>query len=298
MSKQDLGSIIGSGRISEVEQIVKKMTTEELILHANTFNNGGYTLIHRACGSLLQNDALKIADLFIPHMTKETILSKVTVDIGTFLDVAVKRSYYKIFSSIPPKMLVTLLKDGHKNESEIYQHDLLNPVLIDRLYNAIHTFDVEISLHPEIADNYFRKGNILYAIGKKEKAIKSYNNAIELDSNYIEKVVFNMKDLLAYSNNKDQIALQFLNNITHPNLDLPIPNIKELIKIKNTQFIEKIGQLKQQSIEITKSLFTVEKDYHVFLQELEGIAFSGEHIENVVNLLGTENIINVHNDSI
>lgn len=81
-------------------------------------------------------------------------------------------------------------------------------------------------------------------------------------------------------------------------INLPILNTKELIEIKNTEFIQKIGQLKRQSVEITKSLFTVEKDYHVFLQELEGIAFSGEHIENVVNLLGTENIINVHNDSI
>jgi tetratricopeptide (TPR) repeat protein len=272
---------------SQNAHLAELIINKNPIFAAKIVDDLGFTGLHHICCCLNPTDALKIANLLIPHMTKESIVSK---DLAkeTFLDFAISHNHYRLAGFISPELLIIMLD---KNNNLSYQPGKF-------LYDAAHVFNVDISLRPEVADNYFRKGNILYAIGKKEKAIKSYNKAIELDSNYIEKIVFNMKELFTYSNNEDQTALQFLNNITHPNLDLPIQNTKELIKIRNTQFIEKIGQLKRQSIEITKNLFTVEKDYHEFLQDLETAVFSGEHTMHTTDLLGAENITNVHNDSI
>lgn len=283
---------------SQNTHLAELIINKNPIFAAKIVDDLGFTGLHHVCCCLNPTDALKIANLLIPHMTKESIVSK-TPRNETFLDLAVPHNHYRLAGCISPELLIIMLD---KNNNLSYQPGKF-------LYDAAHVFNVDISLHPEVVDNYFRKGNILYAIGKKEKAIKSYNKAIELDSNYIEKVVFNIKELLTYSNNEDQIALQFLNGIKHQNSDLLTPNTKEgfstrkseffskeLVKIKNTQFIEKIEQLKQQSMEITQNIFTLEKDYYAFFQELESAVFSEEHTTHTIDLLGAENITDVYND--
>ena len=116
-----------------------------------------------------------------------------------------EKGYYKMAGIISPEKLINMLNPQDKKACD--------PSIAETLYKAVFAYDVDINFHPEIAENYFRKANILYAIGKKEEAIKCYDKVIEIDSDYMDRIASNIQELLAGSNSKNQHLLAFLDHI-------------------------------------------------------------------------------------
>ncbi len=162
---------------------------------ANVIDQLGNTALHYACDHMETSDnnhhrkeryVIEKVNLLLPHMDKE-VIAHISKDNTCFLHPALARNYYKVVGSLPPELLINILSN---------YENCADPAIVEGLFKARDVFNVNISLHPEIAENYFYKGNILYAVGKKDKALASYDQAVELDYTYADKVASNVYDLL------------------------------------------------------------------------------------------------------
>ena len=89
----------------------------------------------------------------------------------------------------------------------------LDPKCVESLYKALFFYDLDINFHPEVAENYYRKGNILYAIGKKDEAFQCYDKAFTADSTYAPKIGFNIQELCIVDEKNYKILKSFLNHV-------------------------------------------------------------------------------------
>lgn len=185
-----------------------------------------------------------------------------------------EQGYYKMAGIISPEKLINMLNPQDKKACD--------PSIAETLYKAVFAYDVDINFHPEIAENYFRKANILYAIGKKEEAIKCYDKVIEINSDYMDRIASNIQELLAGSNSKNQHLLVFLDHIkdlkTIDTSDLEhkeAPTIKlahKAIQQKGIQLTNKLTSLKAKVSEITEDIDALELDFSAFIKSLNAEA--------------------------
>lgn len=182
-----------------------------------------------------------------------------------------EKGYYKIAGVISPEKLISMLNPQDKTACD--------PSTAETLYKAVFAYDVDINFHPEVADNYFRKANILYAIGKKEEAIKCYNKAIGVDFAYISKIAANVQELLAGSNSKNQSLIDFLDHIkdlraivdTSDLESKEAPTMKlthEFIKQKSLQVTNELNNLKTKVSQITEDIDALELNFNSFIKSL------------------------------
>ncbi len=94
-----------------------------------------------------------------------------------------ENGYAKLGGIIPPANLIKMLNPMDR---------ALDSKCVESLYKALFFYDLDINFHPEVAENYYRKGNILYAIGKKDEAFQCYDKALTADSTYAPKIGFNI----------------------------------------------------------------------------------------------------------
>lgn len=160
--------------IELAELVIKKNP----VFAAKIVDDFGYMALHHACASLAPHNAFRIVNLLIPYMSKEDIVS-VPKSGASFLRLAEQFHHHKVAALIPPELLTIMLKKSSGGAAV---------ELIKFFGEAVNVYDIEISLNPGIADNHFRKGILLQALNKQEKAVKCYNKAIQLDSNYADKV--------------------------------------------------------------------------------------------------------------
>jgi tetratricopeptide (TPR) repeat protein len=208
------------------ELIIKKNP----VFAAKIVDNIGFTGLHHACCCFQPSDALKIVNLLIPYMSQEAIISRTLPTQGnyTFLHMAIDHHQYKLAASIAPELLSVILKSSSAERS--YSS------LVKFIYDAVNVYDMEISLNPDIADNHFRKGILLQALNKQEKAVKCYNKAIQLDANYVDKVEKIMPTA----------------SLTQP--EVSSPENPELMKSKIAALTKEISDMNEKSLSLSKEL--------------------------------------------
>ena len=190
---------------------------------ANVIGKDGHNSIYYACDYIaLEKDALEMFNILTPQMSKEAI-TFIGNSNRCFLNCLIAHRYNKIIGSLSPELLISILNK--------YEHGI--GAIVEGLFKACDVFNVNISLHPDIADNYFYKANILYAIGKKDKAMKCYNKAIEISPDYISKIVVNIQELLTGSNSKDKPLMDFLEYLSNFKSIDPFDGSKESLTLSS-----------------------------------------------------------------
>lgn len=223
----------------QMPYLAEMMIRKNPVFAAKIVDNLGKTVLHFACACeyISQDSALKIINLILPYMPQEAILSQ-TVNKDTFLHIAASRNLYKIPASVPPEIITIILKNSAMLPyAASFNYQTSYVTIVKFLKEAVQTYDIDITLSPQEADNYFKKGMILQGIGKNEKAIKCYQKAVELDHSYANKV---------HAIKPDALVNQ-----------LPISSIKdnpELMKIKITELTQELSELSKKTMILSQEL--------------------------------------------
>ncbi len=215
-------------RVSILE-LAELIIRKNPIFAAKIVDDRGYTALHHACASLNSQDALKIANLLLPYMSKETIIGR--NDFGaSILHLAEQFHHHKVAASISPELLSIMLKSSGGEAISF----------IKFFGEAVDVYDIEISLNPQIADNYFRKGVLLQVLNKQQKAIKCYKKAIELDSTYADKI--------------EGIELSTLTVAGVAATDTTAGEEREAMKAKISELTQELSKLMQQTIALSEEV--------------------------------------------
>lgn len=220
----------------------------------------------------------KVIELLV---SKPEVIKGVQKNSNNLFKLLEEHGFSKMIGIISPDNIINILNLKDKTSCD--------PKSVEPLFKAIFIYDVDINFHPEIAENYYRKGNILCSIGKTDDAIKCYSEAIKIDHNYVLKIKSNIIELLQGHGKGNIKLIDFENylNLLYSNVnsglelkdDEPgmdfgseLKRQKEfvnfIIKVKNklSQIFADVNELEDEYKSLIKDLLKTPEDLDVSIQ--------------------------------
>lgn len=217
--------------LGNVEAVKKLLAMTDSEVAGKIVSRENVSALHRA----VEGGHTKVVDLLLSKNPQVVVhlypySQHHKFDTGTALNLAVRRQHDEIVEKLLPLMNLSLIKEfshgvGHNKSGTALEltngraiAGAFSPEMIistleyrkdisfikDVPKKASDSLHMLIQKEPNVADHYYKRGNILFSLNRKEEGKNYYEKAVKLDTKYLEKLIINMSTL----ENKVNVEIQ------------------------------------------------------------------------------------------